>query len=158
MTDNYVEMLKDSLLAKKEILEKLLMDTEKQKEIVSKEEVDWKTFDSLVDEKAELIEKLSGLDEGFDAVYNRMRENILANQDYYKNDIQVMQKLIQEVTDKSTSLMALEERNRVLVTNKFQAEKRNINQKRNVSKAAGSYYQSMNRINNIDPQLMDHKK
>ncbi len=158
VTDRYIEMLKDSLVAKRDLLDKILLYTVQQKSMVEAEKVDWDAFDKTVDEKAELIAKLDGLDNGFDAVYERIKENLKQDKDYYKADITEMQKLIQEVTDRSTSLMAAEQRNKTLVTNRFQMERKNISRQRSAQKATNSYYNAMNRINNVDPQLMDHKE
>ncbi|MCQ2520768.1 MAG: hypothetical protein MJ105_00180 [Lachnospiraceae bacterium] len=158
MTDRYMDMLKDSLEQKKKLLDEILLYTVQQKSMVEADKMDWDAFDQTVDDKAALIEKLEGLDSGFTAVYDRIRENLQKDKDYYKADIQEMQRLIKEVTDRSTSLMAAEERNKALVTARFQAEKKKFSQQRSATKATNSYYNAMNRINHIDPQLMDKKE
>lgn len=158
MTDRYIEILKDSLEKKKKLLDEILLYTVQQKSMAEADKIDWDAFDKTVDEKAVLIEQLEGLDEGFESVYERIRENLQKDKVYYQKDIEQLQQLIREVTDRSTSLMAAEQRNKAFITGRFQVEKRNINKQRSVSKATSSYYKAMNRINHIDPQLMDKKE
>ena len=68
-----------------------------------------------------------------------------------------MQKLIKEITDKSAKLSAEELRNKNLIEKKFREERNNIKQSKMGTKAALNYYQKMNKINVVDPQLMDKK-
>ena len=56
MTTNYLKVLQESLLKKKEILESILLASEKQREIVSAENVDWDAFDRSIDAKGILID------------------------------------------------------------------------------------------------------
>ena len=156
--EQYLQMLADSLKKKCNLLLQLIQESNHQAEIVKSSEVDWELFDSSVEKKGELIEQLNKLDEGFDTMYQRIKIGLETDRLKYKVQIQEIQKLIKDVTEKSSKLMATEERNKILVTNRFSEEKKKLKQQRMNSKAASSYYTSMNRINYIDPQLMDHKK
>lgn len=158
MTNQYLKMLEDSLKAKTQILQSLIEMSEQQKDIIACEDVEWDKFDALVEEKAQEVEKLQKLDDGFDAVYQRIREDVISNKEMYKDTIERIQKWISLVTEKSTGLMALEERNRVAVTEAFRKEKQKIRQNRVTTKAATNYYRNMSKVNYIDPQLMDKKK
>lgn len=156
--EQYLQMLADSLKKKSKLLSSLIQESDHQAEIVKSEEVDWELFDASVQKKGELIDELNKLDDGFETMYQRIKSGLETERQKYKTQIQEMQKLIADVTEKSSKLMATEERNKVLVSNRFSEEKKKLKQQRMNSKAASSYYTSMNRMNYIDPQLMDQKK
>lgn len=158
MMNNYLQMLADSLEKKNQILTDLIEESNSQAEIVKAEVVDWKLFDASVEKKGELIETINQLDEGFDTLFARIKEGLEQNRAAYEVQIKKIQSLIKEVTEKSTELMATEERNKALVVSRFSIEKSKFKTQRVSSKAATSYYNSMNKMNFIDPQLMDHKK
>lgn len=156
--EQYLQMLAESLKKKSKLLVQLIQESEHQGEIVKAAEVDWNLFDASVEKKGEFIEELNKLDDGFETLYQRIKSGLDTDRQKYKVQIQEMQKLIADVTEKSSKLMATEERNKVLVTNRFSEEKKKLKQQRMNSKAANSYYSAMNRMNYIDPQMMDHKK
>ena len=158
MSEQYLKALIDGLHQKIAILDKLTEYTSKQQSIVSQPEVDWDQFDKTIDDKDELIQKLVAADEGFQAIYDRVKDDVSANKDKYKQYISEMQRLIGIVTEKSTSLMALEQRTKVKVANGFGTQRQKVNRTKASSKVANSYYNSMNKMNYIDPQLMDTKK
>lgn len=158
MANEYMQMLAESLVKKSEILSELITKTSTQKEVVSAPEVDWDAFDAIVEDKGNLVEELVKLDDGFDALYARIKEELTANKVAYKNEIVKMQALIQEVTDKSTELQAMEHRNKALIEQRFAESKKAIKQSKMGSKAAMEYYQRMNNLKNVDPQLMDKKR
>ena len=158
MANEYMQMLAESLVKKSEILSELITKTNTQKEVVSAPEVDWDAFDAIVEFKGNLVEELVKLEDGFDALYARIKEELTENKAAYKNEIVKMQALIQEVTDKSTELQAMEHRNKALIEQRFAESKKAIKQSKMGSKAAMEYYQRMNNLKNVDPQLMDKKR
>lgn len=158
MTSNYIESLESSLLVKCEKLDQLIALSEQQKDIVSSETIEWEKFDKIVDEKSAIIDELDKLDSGFDIVYNNIKADIEKNKDAYKSHVVKMQKLIKEVTERSTKLMALEQRNKNTIEQAFAKERKQIASNKMTNKIATGYYNSMNKINYIDPQLMDTKK
>ena len=156
--EEYLRSLISGMEEKKECLKALIAKTGLQAETVKEESVDWDEFDRLVDEKDELIDRLDALDEGFQQVFDRIKPELEGKKDNYKEYIKKLQGLIREVTEMGTKLMSEEQKNRGLITERFAAEKKRISTSKNTSKAAASYYTSMNQINLIDPQLMDKKK
>lgn len=158
MTERYLQMLEQSLDQKKLILDQLMDLTRAQNASLEQDPILWEEFDELVDKKARLIERLDKMDDGFESVYGRIREEMDQNHEQHKERILSMQKKIQAVTDASASLMAAEQKNKVLVETKLSEEKKRLQQNKASSKAATNYYRSMNKVNYIDPQLMDKKK
>ena len=110
-----------------------------------------------MEEKSACIDILNSLDEGFQSVYDRVRDDIQMYKQNYKNDIQRLQELIREVSSLSATIQAQESRNKVQIERKFrQLREETKTAKRSVS-MANKYYQNMSRVSN-EPQFMDKKK
>lgn len=155
--DSYLALLKDSLIKKEEILSELIELSLKQSEIVKKDNVDWDEFNKIVDIKADKVDLVLKLDEGFEHVFNKIKENIKGNEQIYSSEIKEIQSLIKFVTEKSTSLQATEMRNKIAIEGAFTKARNEIKQSKLGQKVAIDYYNRMNQINTIDPQLMDTK-
>ena len=138
-------------------MESILLASEKQREIVSADNIDWEAFDRSIDAKGLLIENLGKLDDGFQNVYDRVKEELADNKDKYKDEIVAMQDLIRKVTELGTQVETLELRNKALIEKRFAEEHKQIKQSKIGSKVAMEYYQKMNKLNVVEPQLMDRK-
>ncbi len=155
--ENYLQIMTDSLIKKKDILTKLVALNDVQENIINKPEFDEKDFNKNVDDKAELIEQLIKLDEGFNVVFERVKEQLSENKEAYSAQIKVMQGLIKEVTELAANVEAKENRNKSLVESRFAAMRREINDAKRSTQMANTYYKNMNKIN-YEPQFMDKKK
>ena len=158
MTEQYLKNLIENMEQKKDVLQEIKKSTDRQAEAMKAAEPDWKAFDKMLDEKGELIDKLNGLDDAFNAMFDRIKDDLLANKAKYKSEINRLQEQIREVTSLSTSIQAEELKNRDLVTNRINESRQKIRQDRRSVAVSGKYYNAMNKINFIDPQLMDTKK
>lgn len=156
--EQYLDTMIQSMDEKAECLKKLLEMTEKQSEAIQKDIPDWDAFDWLIDEKEILIERLDELDNGFQATFDHIREKLEKDKAEYKDRIAKLQEQIRQVTDQSNALITAEQRNKTLMENTSAAERKRLRQTKTNAKVATNYYNSMNRINFIDPQLMDKKK
>ncbi len=153
-----LDMLEESLQKKVEILTRIEEQNTKQADILSdSEKVDEAAFDATVDAKSKLIDEINSLDDGFQSLFDRVKEEIGEHKEQYADQIKRMQKLIQEITGKSASIEASEHRNKRLAEKYFSTARENMNQSRNSSSAAFNYYQTMNNFKNIPPQFMDKK-
>ena len=157
MVKQYLTMLDQSLDQKKQMLDQMIEMTATQKASLDKDPVDWDGFDDLVEKKAEMIERLDRMDDGFESVYERIREELLRDKEQHKEFVASIQKKIQAVSDASAALMAAERRNKELVETKMTEERKKLQQNKTTSRVASNYYRSMNKVNLIDPQLMDKK-
>lgn len=157
MTSKYMDMLVECLEKKSQILDKLTELNKKQTELIQDEDFSLNEFDKCVEEKGVLIDSILKLDSGFEGVYNKVGDTVAANPSAYKVWLSKMQKLITEVTEKSVSIQAEEERNKVLIERRFNREKTKIKSGRSQSRVALDYYNNMNKLNNIDPQFWDKK-
>ena len=153
--DNYLNVLKDSLIKKESILTTLIDKSEKQADIVKADQVNWDEFTKIVDEKGELIDEIMKLDDGFENLYARIKEGLEGNKEIYKDIISEIKTLIKSVTEKSANLQAIEYRNKSIIESAFANTRKEIKQSKLGQKAAADYYNKMNKINTIDPQMLD---
>ena len=153
--DNYLNVLKDSLIKKESILTTLIDKSEKQADIVKADQVNWDEFTKIVDEKGELIDEIMKLDDGFENLYARIKEGLEGNKESYKDIISEIKTLIKSVTEKSANLQAIEYRNKSIIESAFANTRKEIKQSKLGQKAAADYYNKMNKINTIDPQMLD---
>ena len=156
--EQYLDAMIQSMDEKADCLEQLLQMTAQQKDALEAEKTDWDTFDRLIDEKEELIDRLDTLDDGFQAVFDKIRDELEEKKAQYRDRIVKLKEQIRKVTDQSNALITAEQRNKVLMENQASVERKQIRQTKTNAKLASNYYNSMNRINYIDPQLMDKKK
>ena len=156
--DNYLSVLEDSLKKKLQILDELTDYTMQQQELLKVEELDYEAFDRLVDQKDPLIQRIMELDQGFETVYDRIKEQLLGNKEQYAVQIRALQSLIGELTDKSVKLQTMEQRNKSAIEQQFRKSREKIRQGRQNKQAALNYYKNMNNANYVPPQFLDDKK
>ena len=160
-TQNYLQMMIESLRKKDGVLSKIIEKNEAQANcVVDKEygEIDWDRFNVLIAEKDTLINRINEMDQGFQSLYNRVREEVIAHKDTYRDEIQTMQELISALTDKSTKIQTQEERNRAKIEKVLLGAKKEIKKSRKSMKAVSSYYKSMSNPGGEINGSMDKKK
>ena len=157
MVSKYMDMLVDCLEKKNQILDNLIVLNKKQTALIQDEEFSLSEFDKCVEEKGILIDNILKLDSGFEGLYNKVGKTVADNPSAYKEQLGRMQKLITEVTEKSISIQAEEERNKAMIEKRFSRERNRIKSGRSQSKVAMDYYNSMNKLNHVDSQFWDKK-
>lgn len=155
---NYIEILIDSLQKKSRLLDKISEENERQHQVLKLESMDEEVFQDTMDKKQICIDELNQLDGGFQKVYDRVKETLQKEKERYAGEIQTMQKLIQEIMDKSMYIEKQEKRNRDLFHNKISNFRQKGRTVKTASKVASGYYQNMNKLNVNTPQFMDQKK
>lgn len=154
----YITALKQGLEKKIQILDKIIEENALQRQLLADPELDPDDFEKNLNDKAALVEQLTMLDDGFDTVYERVREELQQNHAAYAVDITCMQKYISAIMEKSTQIQTEEQRNRELVVQKFTSVKKQIREVKSSHKAVNEYYQNMMKLNYVEPQFMDNKK
>lgn len=154
--ENYLEILTDSLKKKSKVLDEIMQYNSDQENLLRQESISLEELDANMELKDGLIQKLVQLDDGFETLYERIKEKLLTQKDQYKAQIGQMQELISGITEKSVSIQAQEARNKGMIENYFARERGQLRQSRQVSKAAYGYYKSMS--NGVSSQLLDQKK
>ena len=158
MIMSYLNILQDSLIKKLELLDQIEKKSLEQSEMIKVTNVDLALVDANMDEKAKLIDEILKLDTGFESIYEKVREQLLANKEQFKVQIHNLQGLISKVTEKSTAIQAIEARNKAQMDIVFATQKKEVQNRRNAMSVARDYYQNMNKVKYVSPQFMDHKK
>lgn len=158
MTQDYLQIMIESLEKKNEVLDKVMELDKEQLTLALKRPVDISAYDELMDRKGLLIDELEKLDAGFTSTYERVKDEVLANPEKYEEQVIIMQDLIRSAVSKGVSVEAQEQRNKQAMQTMLQTKRQEIKQLKVSTSAASKYYKAMSRINDVDPQLMDRKK
>ncbi|SDA41988.1 hypothetical protein SAMN02910275_00315 [Butyrivibrio sp. INlla18] len=158
MVSASLDMLEESLQKKIQVMKQIETENDKQREILKNpDKVDEEAFDKILDVKGELIDNLLKLDDGFQSLFDRVKDEVGLNKELYKDQIRRMQNLIQEITGLSASIEAAEYRNKKLAEEYFSVARKAMNYSRQTSAAAFNYYRTMNNFKDIPPQFLDNK-
>ena len=158
MNQSGAQILLQSLEKKALLLDRMIEQNGVQEGILKQEELDMDVFDEAVNQQGVYLEELDRLDRGFEAVYDRVREELLEDKERYRTEIARMKELIQQITDKIVTINAGNMRNKVLAENQFKKKRVSIGTGASKNKAARNYYNSMNNLNYVSPQFYDSKK
>lgn len=158
MISNYLQILQESLERKVELLTQIEEKSKAQSAMLKLSNLDMDSIDRNMDEKNRLIEEVLKLDDGFEHLYARIKEELNANKENYKTQILQLQSLISKVTEKSTSIQVIEARNKAEMDIYFNKQKKGLQYKRNAMSVANDYYQNMNKVKHVSPQFLDKKK
>lgn len=158
MMNTYIKMLQESLEKKIAILDKVMEHEKKEQDMLKEDSLDMEAFDKSMDEKVAAIQEIDQLDEGFEKVYDRIREEIITNKEKYASQIKRMQDMIAEITEKNASIQATESRIKAAVENYAKKQNDAYRQKRDSGEAVRSYYNNMRKLNYVGSQFMDQKK
>ena len=91
MSQSNAQILMESLEKKNRILDEIIRENEVQEKILKEEELDMDALDESTDRLGVFAEQLERLDDGFEAVYDRTREDLIANKENYRREITRMQ-------------------------------------------------------------------
>lgn len=158
MTENYLQILIECLEKKQVLLDKVKDLNERQAEMLLQEVVDKEAFDKSMDEKQELIDGLNQLDDGFQKTYELVKEEVQKNKEAYLPQLRLLKKQVNHVVDQGVSVQAQEERLKQKVSAMLRKEYAGLHQKRLSARATQGYYQNMQLLNTVDPQLMNRRK
>ncbi|MBR5578182.1 MAG: flagellar export chaperone FlgN [Lachnospiraceae bacterium] len=158
MIDTYLGILKDSLEKKLSVLQRIEEKSLEQTEMIKASEPDLDAIDQNMDEKLKLIDEINQLDDGFEALYQRIKEELESKKDNYKNEIKELQELITSVTEKSSSIQAIEARNKSQIDAFLTGRKKEFHHKKSAMSITRDYYQNMNKVKHVTPQFLDKKK
>lgn len=158
MANAYVSIMIQSLLKKEGILDKIQNLNEEQKIQLEDPNLDPEDFDKIVGQKAVLIDEMDRLDEGFQELFLKVKEELDEKREIYKDEIRKMQGLIRRLTEKSMSIQRQEAQNKQLMEQKFSAVHKQVKEVRQSQKVVNQYYRNMMKTNYVDPQFLDNKK
>lgn len=157
-TKTYVTIMQESLERKERYLLEILELTKDQEMLAHDKKFDEDAFGAVVEKKDVLIHNVNEIDKGFTSVYERVRTEVLGNQEEYKTELKAMQDLIRSCVDIGMQIEALEERNKQAISNALAKGFRGVKQAKQSKKAASKYYQNMSNGAVNDSMLYDRKK
>lgn len=152
------KVLVESLEKKSRILDEIIRENETQELLFRQEALDVGALDVSLERMGELTEKLDLLDEGFEAVYDRIRGDLMDNKQVYRAEIKRMQELIAEITEKVVSINAVRMRNKQRAEQQFKKSREQIGMATSKMRVSKNYYNSMNNLHYVSPQFYDSKK
>ena len=158
MDQSGAQILLQSLEKKNALLDQMIQQNGVQEEILKQEEFDMDAFDAAIDQQDSYVEQLEKLDQGFESVYDRVREELIENKERYRSEITRMKEQIQQITDKIVTLNAGNMRNKMLAENQFKKKRQEIGNGASKNKVAKNYYNNMNKLNYVSPQFYDNKQ
>ncbi len=156
--NSYIEILKQSLTKKIELLDTIMALNVLQKDMLENPDLDPDELEENLNRKADLVEQLSKLDDGFSQIYDRVRTDLTENRGAYSEDIAQMKRDITAIMDKSTAIQSQEKRNQVLMQQKFTSVKKQIKEVKKSRQAVNSYYRNMMKMGTPGSTFLDDKK
>ena len=156
--NTYIDILIGTLNRKNHILEEIIKLTMLQERYLNEPDMDMDFFDDTLEKKAELIRGLDELDDGFEAIYERVSEELKTRKENYKDKILKLQELIKEVTDKGIRLEALEQQNKRKIETYFSSKKQEIKEFKKSNESVANYYKSMADNPQGESLFLDQKK
>lgn len=156
--ETYLELLEASLEKKCELLDELIECSKEQGVLFDEEKVNDDQFDQIIDKKDKRIQMILQLDEGFEKIYERVKDELSSNQTIYQSVIANLKTLVKSVTDKSIQLQAIEMRNKNKIDDYFRTKRKEIKNFKVNNQTATSYYKS--RVDQYQQQsyFFDKKK
>lgn len=159
MAENqYILIMLQSLEKKKKVLDSIIQINKRQRNELENPSLDPDDFDKTMEEKSELIDQLELLDNGFEKVYERVRDELQENKESYRNEILKMQDYIRLLTEKSVEIQSQEARNKQLMEQKFASVKKQVREIRSSQKVVNQYYKNMMKKGYTEPHFLDNKK
>lgn len=158
----YLQVLKDSLREKQNIMNSLLEATTEQSTLLksdSSREIICDAIMEKVSEKEELLKKLEYNNQGFEKIYQRLRPILIEEKETYHADIVILQEMIKKITDDSLKLEALERKNKEALDMFLKKERERLRDFRMVRQNSVQYYQHMANKHQIgQTYFLDHKQ
>lgn len=153
-----LQILLESLRQKYDMLCEIELKSKEQSDLILNPDVSLEAIDQNMSEKGELIEKLTRLDRGFEALYDNVRKELVLHKDEHKELIAQIQQSVAFVMEKSASIEAIEARNKAAMEIIFRNRRKELQHKKAASIVARQYYKAAKKLDHVTPQFLDKKK
>ena len=156
---DYVIMLRESLEKKADILRVLQIRNKEQAEILQNPNTTPDDLEKNMNMKSELIDRIIMLDDGFEQLFNRVKDILDEDRETYADEIRLMQNLIRRIADLTADVEASEYKNKEYAKARFANIKKDIREIKRSGDVVTSYYKNMMaRTRAGDPAFLDKKK
>lgn len=139
---NELSLLIEALEKKAVVLDKILKKSELQYGLAVTESFDAEAFDRLVDEKSELLEQMNLIDQGFDSIFQKIKDELLENQGLYTKEIAQMQMLIRRTIDAGSHIFTTEQRTKDILNSAVAGNRKQLRQKKMTANSVADYYKA----------------
>lgn len=146
----YVTMMVDALKKKENVLTLLLEKTREQEMLLRSDELDEDEFSATIEEKGNGLDDLNQIDEGFDALFKMVKQEMTSHREQYRSQIKEMQTLIGRVSDLGVQIQALEQQNSERFKMYLSNKRKEIREFHVNNRTATSYYQNMANVHTPD--------
>ncbi|MCR5824447.1 MAG: flagellar export chaperone FlgN [Lachnospiraceae bacterium] len=153
----YLRVMQDVLVRKKKVLTAIYEATKEQENALRTEDIDEAVFNDAMDRKTGLIGQLNEMDEGFQKLFEKISPEIKEKAAEHGDVIHRLQVLIQELTDLSVTVTALEKKNKDTLERRADEIRKGKKSFKVSRQTADKYYKSMNGLNAVTPVFLDEK-
>lgn len=119
MEADYITIMIESLEKKTDVLGHIIELNRQQKLMLQDPNLLPEDFEKNMDYKSQLVDQLNLLDNGFEKLFQRVRETLQENKQQYAVQIEKMQTLIKAITEQTNTIQTQEIRNREEASRKF---------------------------------------
>ncbi len=155
---NYVKILEESLEKKVAVLEQISLENGVQAQILTDPAAGPDEFQDNIERKENLISQIQSLDDGFEALFDRVKLQLEKDRDQYREDIERMKELVRRVTELGVKVRDQEQQNFKLAERKFANVRGQAQKVRRSERAVTQYYQTMGKLDFTNPQFFDNQK
>ncbi len=154
----YLQLLIDAMGKKMAILGRLIEVTGEQEALMEAENFDDDGFLHTISVKEDQLAELEAVDQGFDRVFELVKEEVLENRFKYEVQIKALQGYITAITDKSVKLQAMELRNKAKMETLLANKRKELRRSRVSTQSVSKYYRSMTNHAEEQSFFYDKKK
>lgn len=155
----YIEVLIYSLQSKMKVLDDIIKLTKEQEVLLTQESsMDIDEFNRTTEEKGILIDKVNELNDGFQNLYDKVKEEFFRKKSEYSKEIDLLQELIKAVTEKSIEIQVKEKRNSIKFQKFLKEKSLEIKEFKKNSNTVATYYKNMSNQHQGQAYFIDKKK
>ncbi|WP_105616940.1 hypothetical protein [Vallitalea okinawensis] len=161
MKNQQVNILLDALKNKKLFYEKVYDLTLDQNILLNdgkSSKFNIEKFEGYMQSKETYINKINDYDEGFNAFYDNVKEELHLNMQTYSEEIREMQGLIKDLTELSVRIQNLEMKNKQLLDATLIKERKEISNFRKSQNTISAYDKVMKKVIPNQSFFLDRKK
>jgi hypothetical protein len=159
MNNSYITILIESLEKKSEVLDKVIEKDSEQARLIGEEEPDLDAISENIDYITGMAKELDKLDDGFELVYAKVRDELIGNKEAHREEITRLKELITEVTEKSVKIQTTEVRNKAAINQMLRSERKKLGARRQSARVLNDYKHMMHGVEKqATPYFMDRKK
>lgn len=154
----YIQILIESQHQKVEALKKILGLTKEQSELLEEKSFEPDDFTNIIQQKELHIKKLEVLDNGFQHLFEKVKDEITNNKYSYKDEIEELKETITSIADLGTELELKEKANKRKMETFFSLKKREVKDFKKSKQTIDNYQRNMNGQEDNSSFFFDTKK